>query len=70
MGKIILFLIVFIVAMLFFTVHDNSQSGIFVLGLMGGLYLLFWALIIGGVLGILKWLLRGAVKVTKDEWNK
>ena len=70
MKKLIVFLVLFIVAMLFFTVHDKTDSGLSFLGFMVGVYLLFWAILIAAVLGILKMLLRGAVRVVRDEMNR
>ena len=73
MGKIILVLIVFMVVMGYMMTQDSAGSGLPFLGFMVGLWLLvwaLWALIIGGVLGILKWLLQGAARVTKTEWDK
>jgi asparagine N-glycosylation enzyme membrane subunit Stt3 len=68
--KIILLLILFLVIMGFFTIHDKTDSGIFVFGFMVGLYLLFWATIIAAVLGILKMLLRGATRVVRSEMDR
>ena len=70
MKKLLLVTFLFVLLMGYLMGNNVGEPGWAFAGFMWGLVLLIWVTFATIVLGVVKMIFRGAVRVTKNEWRK